>query len=317
MLLYILDTLAPICLLILTGVFLKKGKFASQDFFQQLNRLVYWVGLPALLLEKTARAEISGAEPLRMFMLLAATTFICLALGYGIAWCFKLSGKAGAIVQGGFRGNLVYIGLPVLLFSLADQTSDRAAELATYAVLALAPIVPLYNALSVIVLLADTHKHGDTSLSKTIRHMLWRVVTNPLLLACVLGLLLAGTGITLPLALQRTLSAIGQMALPLSLIAIGAILSPRALHIGWKPVLATSVLKVFIAPAIGYLLGTLVFGLSGAALRSILIFAACPTAVASYVMTDQLGGDAEQAARIVILTTLLALPGLALVLALV
>ncbi len=316
MLRYILDTLAPICLLILAGVLLRKGKFAPKGFFQELNRLVYWVGLPALLLEKTARVEISGAEPLRMFALLAMMAFICLALGYGIAWAFRLRGRAGPIVQGGFRGNLVYIGLPVLLFSLSDQTPERAAELAAFAVLALAPIVPLYNVLSVIVLVADTHKSGDVSLGKTLRHMLLRVATNPLLLSCVLGLLLAGTGIALPVALQRTLSAAGQMALPLSLVAIGATLSLQGLHVGWKPVLATSVLKVFVSPVIGYLLGTLVFGLSGAALRSILIFIACPTAVASYVMTDQLGGDAEQAARIVILTTLLALPGLALVLAL-
>ena len=163
--------------------------------------------------------------------------------------------------------------------------------------------------------MADTRKSGDVSLGKTLRHMLLRVATNPLLLACVLGLLLAGTGIALPLALQRTLSAAGQMALPLSLVAIGATLSLQGLHVGWQPVLAASVLKVFVSPVIGYLLGALVFGLSGAALRSVLIFIACPTAVASYVMTDQLGGDAELAARIVILTTLLALPGLALVLA--
>ncbi|NLL83922.1 MAG: AEC family transporter [Lentisphaerae bacterium] len=317
MFLYILNTLAPICLLVTTGYLLRKFSFAPLSFFQNLNRLVYWVGLPAMLLETTARTEISGTEPLQMCSLLATVTFICLILGYIIAWCNGVKGCSGPIVQGSFRGNLVYIGLPIVIFSLSDQTPERAASLAACAVLSVAPIVPLYNALAVIVLVAGNEETPRGSIGKTLLKVIPKIATNPLLLACLGGLTLSWLKLPLPPLIQRTLSATGQMALPLSLVAIGAVLSFRSLKQNWRPVTVASIVKAFGAPAIGYLLGVTIFGLSGAALRSTLIFAATPTAVASYIMTDQLGGDADMSARIIILTTILALPGLALVLALV
>ncbi|MCA9871792.1 MAG: AEC family transporter, partial [Anaerolineae bacterium] len=52
----VVNVLAPIFLLIGLGLFLRRQRFASEDFFRNLNRLIYWVALPALLFTKTATA---------------------------------------------------------------------------------------------------------------------------------------------------------------------------------------------------------------------------------------------------------------------
>jgi predicted permease len=69
---------------------------------------------------------------------------------------------------------------------------------------------------------------------------------------------------------------------------------------------------VALTPLLGLACARLL-GIDGPALVIALLFLACPTAVASYVMADQLGGDAELAGRIVILATLLSGPALAVV----
>ncbi len=311
----VFNTLAPIGLLILAGALLRQGHFAPSGFFRDLNRLVYWVALPALLLEKTAQVRSGGGDALRILGLLLTVTAICVLLGYLAVWWRRIpSAAAGTFVQGAFRGNLAYIGLPVLLFSMAGQPPEAVLAIETAAVLAMAPLIPTYNILAVLVLLAGrTVTDQRTRPRAILGHAIRNVLTNPLLLACATGALLAAGGISLPAFAQRGLSAAGQMALPLSLLAIGASLTVGTLGQQLPRALGSASIKVLIAPLIGLLLGGC-FGLSGLSLRVAMIFLACPTAVASYVMADQLGGDADLAGGIVALTTAMALPGLALVL---
>ncbi len=313
--LYVFNTLAPIGLLILSGLLLRRFGFAPPVFFSGLNRLVYWVALPALLLDKTSRPLESGDVALRIFGLLTAVTLACVVLGYLAARVLRLPLKSmGVFIQGSFRGNLAYIGLPVVLFSLESMPAEIAQPVATAAVLALAPLIPIYNILAVLVLVSAQSRGERTRPPHVMAlHVVRNVLTNPLLLSCVAGLLLAYSGIGMPVFVRRGLTATGRMALPLSLIAIGACLTADNLDRHVARALTAASVKVLLAPLLGLLLGPW-FGLQDLPLRAALIFLACPTAVASFVMAEQLGGDAELAGHIVLLTTVLSLPGLALVL---
>jgi predicted permease len=76
-----------------------------------------------------------------------------------------------------------------------------------------------------------------------------------------------------------------------------------------------AMLKTIAAPLLGLLIAGLL-GLSGTETRVALIFLACPTAAASYVMAQQLGADDGLAANIIMLSTVLAMPALAAIIAL-
>jgi predicted permease len=71
---------------------------------------------------------------------------------------------------------------------------------------------------------------------------------------------------------------------------------------------------VVAAPMAGLALATWL-GLSQPELRMSLIFLACPTAAASYVMAQQMGADDGLAANIIVLSTVLSLPALAVIVA--
>jgi len=63
--------------------------------------------------------------------------------------------------------------------------------------------------------------------------------------------------------------------------------------------LLSSLLKNAVAPLVGFVVARYGFGLDGTDLLAAVVLLATPTAVSSYVMTDQMDGDSELAATAV------------------
>jgi len=74
----VVNTLAPLILIVLLGVVLRKTGFTPREFYRGTNRLVYWVGLPCLLFDKTSGGQAAAAIKLVCCPLLglAAATLI-------------------------------------------------------------------------------------------------------------------------------------------------------------------------------------------------------------------------------------------------
>jgi len=310
---FVLNTLAPIFLLIFLGAMLRRYKFVSSNLFNETNRLVYFVALPSLLFAKTAQARIESDAAVRMFLVLAGGMMACVMLGYLVAWILRVPGPSvGAFVQGAFRGNLVYIGLTVVLFALAtsDGTPDPQAE--ALAVLAIAPLIPAYNVAAVLVLLAK-RETGKARVRRRLVELTRKVITNPLLLACAAGFAYSLTGWELPMLARRTFATLGQMSLPLALLSIGGSLTVTALGNRLTHALASALIKVAGAPLVGYVIARRI-GLTPTELRVVMIYLASPAAVSSFVMAQQMGGDEALAGDIVLISTLLSIASLALAL---
>jgi len=310
----VVNTIAPIALVVLLGAVLRRSGFASEGLFKGTNRLVFWVGLPCLLFHKTAQPITHGDAAMRIFLTLLLGTAVCVVAGYVVCLALRVPRRsAGAFVQGAYRGNLAYLGLPVVFYALAGVDGGAPAGMNGVAVLAIAPLIPIYNAVAVLVLLIG-RDHGGAPMHRRVRAMLFSVATNPLLLACVAGILYSLGGWKLPVVVERTAEAVGQMALPLALLGIGAALSFRELRGRWLFASASTVIKVAVAPLAGYLIGT-ALGLSSTEILVAMLFLGCPTAVVSWVMAEQLDADHHLAAGVVVLATLLSMITLAVILA--
>ena len=308
----ILTTLVPLFVLIFLGTFLCRVGFVSDEFFRGTNRLVYFVGVPAMLFYKIAGARIEGEAVARLFVVLVGATLIAASVAYGVAWAIKVPWRSvGAFVQGAYRGNTAYIGLTVVLFALAaaDGSADPAVE--ALGVLAVAALIPFYNIGAVVVLLAS--QEDLSGLRRRVPELIKRIATNPLLLSCAAGIIYSVSGLPLPAPVGRTLSMLAQMSLPLALLGIGSGMKLGTLRHGLLPNVAASLVKVAVAPLAGILLAQWV-PLTPAEYRIAIVYLAAPTAVASYVMAEQLGGDASLAANIVVMTTLFSMVSLAVAL---
>lgn len=298
----VFEALLPVLLMILLGAGLRHIRFLSKEGFDGLNRLAFWVGLPCLLFIEISGAHVSGVEAFRISGVIMVTSLVMLALAFGIARFLHLKPPSLRVFhQGVFRGNLAYVGLPVILFALPPDADLRAT-----AVLALAPTIPFFNIVSVMLLMRP--ESGDRG--RKFVSMLGGMIRNPLIIACVLGLVALALKIQLPTALHRAVEGIGRLGLPAALLALGASLSWDHVRGQRIAALTAALMKVGVMPLIGFFVAR-ACGLEGPLLTVCLLYLATPTAVASYVMADQMGADAELAAAIIVVGTMLAFPALA------
>lgn len=296
----IVDTLAPIILLIALGAGLAHIRFLGDGFIADLNKLAFWITLPALLFRGAAHAEHASPDLwLLLGVVTAGTLLIC-----GVAWAVALAmglpqQSRGTMMQAAFRGNLAYIGIPVVTYSLSRSQGVSNDILATAAIV-MALTMAFYNVLAVIVLQASRPRSSDTQRASLARPIL----TNPLMLAGLSGLLVPFFGWKLPEFLDRTLDSLGGASVPIALLCIGGSLATVHFVGRRQWIVAAALLKVAVLPAITYGLARLT-GLGAMETRIAMVFSTAPTAVAAYIMVKQMDGDEPLASGSITLSTLL------------
>jgi len=299
-------------LVIVLGTGLGRAGTISPQIRQGLNRLAYWVGLPAFLVLKISRTDLGSGPFNTAFALMLVGMAACFVVANIIGWALRLPSKSqGAFVQAAYRGNLVFVALPVILYSIRGLPPIEQARVEALVLLAIVPMVVVYNVVSVVVLVMHQHREGQ----HPFRHMLRQLATNPLILACLTGFLLNVAGLRLPVFAELTLEALGRSAFPMALLAIGAQLARTRIGAHTGRAVGTALVKVVVSPLAGYVVGRWL-GLGAVELRAALVLLATPTAVASFVLTEQLGGDAALASGAVVVSTLLSMVSLSVVLVL-
>jgi hypothetical protein len=311
----IVNTLAPVFMVIVLGAALYKTRFFNDDFLTGLTRLIYWIGLPIYLFSEITKYPPRFESAGNAFFVVVGATFAVIALSYLYGWVTRMPAKSiSAFVHCAFRGNLAYMGLPIVIYSLdplKEADPERLKYLTQITLLVLAFVVPIYNVLAVVVLLAGQHKFDRRAITRIVV----QIFKNPLFIACVLGVLYAlftnsafGAGhsnIRIPVGIARTFDVIGRMALPLALISVGAALMQEKVTGALSTPIVGTLMKIVVNPLLGLGLA-LLLGMPADEMRLALLLLACPTAVTAYVMTQQLGGDAPLSAAIIVLTSFFA-----------
>ncbi len=302
----VLNAIGPVFLLMLTGALLHRSGRLCGDMVQRLNWINYWVALPALLIVKISAAPPDFAGAGRAGAVVGGCALLSLALCGPFIMLLKLKGpELGAFLQAGFRGNLAFLALPVVIYSAA---ADVSAQRAALGALVLGVVVPLYNLISVIVLLIGRHELGVRSIPLILR----KVFSNPLLIGCAIGLTLSWGDASLGLLLSRTLSAMGAFSLPTALLCIGGVIAEMGLRGRVLPACAATMVKSVLTPFVGFLIARSC-GLSEHEMIVTLLFLGAPSAVAGYVMAQQMGADESLAATSVMLSTLVSLGSMAVI----
>lgn len=302
----ILNILAPVFLLIAIGAGLQRSRFVSDNFLKEANRVTYYLGLPALLFSQLAGSfhDVGGAKLLLLTVLVA--TGLVLLTGYLVAWLLRVpAAAAGTFVQGGFRGNLAFVGLPII-YAMPDGPLPGGLSVRTAVLVIVAPMMVVYNTAGVIVLLLSQHQLGW----RMVGPLLKQLATTPPLLATVAGILFALAGWTLPPAVDKTFTALGEMALPLGLLGVGGSLMTVRLGGAWRTPLGSALVKTVASPVLGWVVGR-ALGLGGLELKLVMIIMACPTAIISYTMALELKGDEALASGTIVLSVLASLVSLA------
>ncbi len=284
--------LLPIFALIGLGYGLRRARLVDRSVWVGLERLIYFVFFPALLVHRLAAADFAvlALGPLALAVVLAVLAVSTLAMA--VRRPLALDGPRHAVVFMAASRFNTYVGIA------AAEILWGSAGTATAAII-LAVWVPLVNVLSVIVLL----RHGERPWTGTVPGRVVREVAgNPIILACLLGVAIGWSGIALPWLPDRLLALLAAAALPLGLLTVGAGLEFAALGTRRRPLAIAVGAKLALMPAV-MLAATALVGLEARAAAIVVLFAALPASPAAYVMTRQLGGDGPLMAGTIAATT--------------
>lgn len=289
----LLVALSPTVLLIALGHLLRhRTPLLPEAFWPPAERLAYFVLLPALIVHSLAMA---GLTDVPVSAMAAALAIPLVTVGAALVALRRRLGLAGpaftSVFQGAIRFN-TYVGVTAALALYGPQGAALSA-------IAIATIVPTVNVLSVLVF--ARYVSARTGLP----HALYGIVTNPLIVACAIGIVMSAFRVPLPPGIEGFVKSLGQASLPLGLLCVGAALDRNSLGAAPRPTLVASVAKFVAMPALTAA-ACLALGLSGVAALIAVLFSALPTASSSYVMARQMGGDAPLMANLVATQTIAA-----------
>jgi len=294
------DAVLPVFLLLALGHVLHRSGRLDPAFLRGASWVVYRLCLPVTIFVSISAAPLADVWSLPLLLLTGSLTVAaCLLLWPLSARLAPAAADRGVFIQGAFRSNFAIVGLALVDSALGAGGLAQAGLL-------LALIIPLYTVLAVTVLRLPLQVAGDPP-----GRLLRPLLTNPLLIAVAAGLLASGLGWRLGGPLAGTADALRAMTLPLALLTVGATLDLRALRLDSTPALAATGIKLVLLPLLAVALA-LALGRPAAETAILFVLFGSPTAVVSFVLAHELGGNPVLAANIVALTTLLSVATLGL-----
>ncbi len=277
--------LTPDFALILLGAALRRWMRLGDHFWSGVEKLVYFVLFPALLINAIVRTRLDLFTALPLL----ATALSAMAVGMILGGLPRLLTPLpplvfASIFQCSYRFNS-YIALAVsgMLYG--------AAGIATMG-LVVGAAVPLANLVSVWMLA----RHGEAGL-------FGEIARNPLIWGTTAGFALNLVGWIPPAPVQAFLGRLADAAVALGLIAVGA-----ALRLDGDDAVRGASLWIAAVKLVALPLATLglaqIYGLEGLNFRIAVLFAALPTASSAYILAMRMGGDGKSVAWLISATTL-------------
>ena len=301
--LYSINATVPIFLVMIVGWVIKQLGVIDDHFANVANKYVFKVALPVLLFRDLAAADFKSQFDVKFVLYCMIVTTIMFS---GIWICTEIFMKddtqKGAFVQASFRSSAAILGMAFI------QNMYQSTGMAPLMIVA---AVPLFNIFSVIVLTFKAHPeyHGSTEEQSTdkkenIKKACFNIVTNPIIIGIVLGLIASLVRLPIPTIPARTLNYVAQTATPIALLAVGAGFDTKQAIARLKPALGATFIKLIGLPLV-FLPFAYKFGFAPSEMVAILIMLASPTTVSCYVMAKNMDNDDILTSNVIVLTTLL------------
>ncbi len=291
-----LSAIFSLLLVILLGWTLRRTGFLSDELSAGLIRLLYYVGLPALLFRKISSVGPEAIADPNLFLAVHVTLFVVPLLAWGLAILFRENRSRLAVsVLLADRSNNVFMGIPVIT---AVMGAEGAAGISVYLAVGLVAYYLFSMAWAQFALSGEL---SPGSLAGTARSL----IKNPLVLACLAGVTasLAGLG-GLPVWLDLFLANLGSMSSGLALLALGASLRierPLAsLRSAWRD----SLFRLFLHPAVMWGVFQLL-PVDPVVQNAVVLSTAMPSAVNNFVLARGMGMDHRYAGEVIAASTVL------------
>lgn len=294
-LIFSLNATVPVFLLMALGYLLRLFKIVDEPFVNTLNSFNFKITLPVLLFQDIAKSDFYAVWDTGYVLYCFFVTFFCIAAIWLLsALLYKDKPHTGEFVQASFRGSAAVLGVAFI------QNIYGNAGMAPLMIIG---TVPLYN-IAAVLILSFTKPSGETSGKNALLKSVKGILTNPIILGILLGMVFSLSGIHFPFILNKTLESVSSLATPLALIGLGAGFEGRKALKQIKPTIISSFIKLLLLPLL-FLPLAATFGFRNEKMVAILIMLGAPTTVSCYIMAKNMGHDGTLTSSVVVATTFL------------
>lgn len=269
------------------GYVLRRLGMFDDASLRVMNKLAFKVLLPALVFYNIYKTDLGGLFNPGIILFAAVTAFAIFGLFTVVTVQIeKDNRKRGALIQGIGRSNSIIFSLPIVTAIFGPEKAGMTA-------LVVGTVVPIFNALSVIVLSVFRSKAIDY------KELVLDIIRNPLIIGSLSGLLALRFGLILPSAIDKAIGDLSRAATPLAIIALGASFNFKSVKDNSWRICYGVVSKLIIIPGIFVPLSILL-GFTGPELVTLMIMYAAPAAVSTYTMAQQMDADDVLAGQLVV-----------------
>jgi len=291
-LVFSLNATLPIFLLMLSGLLFRKIGWIDDEFASKMNKFVFRVLLPVYVFNDLAVVDFGQVWNMKFVLFCFGVTFISIGIASGISCLWHDRSIRGEFIQASYRSSAALLGIAFI------QNIYGTAGMAPLMIIG---SVPLYNVMAVFVL--SLFKPGQSGLDKKVlKQTIKGVLTNPIIIGIMAGLLWSALKLPMPYIIRRTMENVGNMATPMGLMAMGAAFDIKKAFAKIKPSAAAAFIKLVGFSAL-FLPAAVSMGFREEELVAILVMLGSATTVSCFVLAKNMGHEGVLTSSTVMLTT--------------
>ncbi|HQT62959.1 MAG: transporter [Acidocella sp. 20-57-95] len=299
----VLSAVFPVFALILTGYLCARRHLLGPAATETLNLFVVWLALPALLFQAMAKIDVASLNHPGFLVAFTGGMMLTFLLS------FMLGGQAHhRLADRSIEGlnaayaNTGFMGIPLCLAALGQAALIPAI---------IATILTACVLFAVSIALIETDLAEAPHVSTTLRKVSTSLARNPLLVAPLVGALVAVlhgiTGWELPTPIFRFTTLLGNAASPCALVTIGLFLAQSQPANNTPLITRLVALKLLVQPALTYLIAFQCFTMPPLWSHSAVIISALPIGTGPFMLAKLYNREAAITSRAILVSTVLSL----------
>jgi predicted permease len=293
-LLFSLNASMPIVLLMIFGYICRNVDLLDDHTTSKLNKFTFKAALPALLFKDLSTADFRAVWDGEMVGFCVIVTILSVAIAVVYSLFHKDKAERGEIIQASYRSSAAVLGIAFVNNIYGESLM---------AALMIVGTVPIYNIIAVAVLAATSPDKKGESKKMLFLDTLKGVVTNPIIIGIVVGILWSLIKIPQPAIMSKTVGYMANMATPLSLIALGASFKVEEAKSKVGVTVGICFIKLILFCGI-FLPIAINMGFRGEKLVAVLVMLGSATTGSCFVMVKNFGHKGTITAFAVMLTTI-------------
>ncbi|MGB3811214.1 MAG: AEC family transporter [Parvibaculum sp.] len=307
---FALSLVLPIFGIIGLGYFAVRSKLMNDAGIDGLDAYVFTFGIPALLFRNLSQTELPSSLPWGLWISYYGAMLAIWAVGSLIARFVMRRPPGDAVILGfgGGQGNVVMLGIPIVLTGFGEEASVPLFLLLAFHGLILITLATL--------LLEMTRAQAGAPVGAG--HILLQgfkaSAKNPIIIGLGAGIIYGQIGVPLPSMLDKTVEMVSLSAIPCALFVLGGTLTRYHIR---RSIAAASMavsFKLLVHPALVFVLTHYVFGLDKLWVATATVLAGMPTGVYSSILANRYQAAPGAASSVVVMGTGLSIVTLTLLL---